>query len=75
VGPFLTRSPSPRVFSESSEGFLLHWLHEHVVPYAMAALVTKVSPEHPDVLRKKFEAKFAEDVLNKRVLYGLQVVA
>ena len=55
--------------------FVLHWLHEHLVPYVMAALVAKVSPEHPDVLRKKFDAKFAGDVLSKRVLYGLQAVA
>ncbi len=54
---------------------VLHWLHEHMVPYVMAALVTKVSPEHPDVLRTKFDAKFAGDVLAKRVLYGLQAVA
>ncbi len=54
---------------------VLHWLHEHMVPYVMVALITKVSPEHPDVLRKKFDAKFAGDVLEKRVLYGLQTVA
>ena len=37
----------------------------------MAALVGKVSPEHLDALWKKFEAKFAGDVLEKWVLYGL----
>jgi hypothetical protein len=54
--------------------FVLHWLHEHMPRYVMAALVGKVSPEHPDVLWKKFEVKYAGDVLNKRVLYRLQVV-
>jgi hypothetical protein len=55
--------------------YALHWLHQHIVPYVMAALIGKVSPEHPDVLWKKFEVKFAGDVLNKRVLYGLQAAA
>ena len=55
--------------------YVLHWLRQHMVPYVMAALVGKVSPERPELLWKKFEAKFASDVLNKRVLYGLQAVA
>lgn len=52
---------------------VLHWLHQHMVPYVMAALIGKVNPEHPDVLWKKFEVKFAEDMLKKRVLYSLQL--
>jgi hypothetical protein len=55
--------------------FVLHWLHEHMPRYVMAALVARVNPERPEMLWKKYGAKFAGDVQNKRVLYGLQAVA
>jgi len=50
--------------------FVLHWLHEQLPRYVIAA---QVSPKHPEILWKKYGAKFAGDVQNKRVLYGLQV--
>jgi hypothetical protein len=55
--------------------FVLHWLHEHMPRYVMAALVARVNPERLEVLWTKYGAKFAGDVQNKRVLYGLQEVA
>jgi hypothetical protein len=55
--------------------FVLHWLHEHMPRYVMAALVARVNPDHPELLWKKYGAKFAGDVQNKRVLYGLQAIA
>lgn len=54
--------------------FVLHWLHEHMPRYVMAALVARVNSDDPEVLWKKYGANFAGDVLSKRVLYGLQVV-
>lgn len=43
--------------------------------YVMAAFVARVNPERPEVLWTKYGAKFAGDVQNKRILYGLQAVA
>jgi len=43
--------------------------------YVMAALIARVNPEHPEIIWKKYGAKFAGDVQSKRVLYGLQAVA
>lgn len=43
--------------------------------YVTAALVARVNPERPEVLWKKYGAKFAGDVQCKRVLYGLQAIA
>jgi hypothetical protein len=39
----------------------------------MAALVARVNPEWPEVIWKKYGAKFAGNVQSKRILYGLQV--
>lgn len=55
--------------------FVLHWLHEYMPRYVMAALAARVSPDRPEMLWKKYGAKFAGDVQNKRVLYGLQAIA
>jgi hypothetical protein len=55
--------------------FVLHWLHEHMPRYVMAALVARVNPERPKMLLKKYGAKFVGDVQNKRILYGLQAIA
>ena len=52
--------------------FVLHWLHEQMPRYVMAALEARVAPEHPEILWQKYGVKFAEDVQSKRVLYGLQ---
>ena len=43
--------------------------------YVMAALVARVNPDRPEMLWKKYGAKFAGNVQNKRVLYGLQAIA
>ena len=51
---------------------MLHWLHDQMPRYVMAAQVARVAPEHPEILWKKYGVKFAGDVQNKRVLYGLQ---
>jgi hypothetical protein len=52
--------------------FVLHWLHEQMPRYVMAAQAARVNPEHPEILWKKYGVKFAGDVQSKRVLYGLQ---
>lgn len=54
--------------------FVLHWLREHMLRYVMAELVARVNPEYPEMLWKKYSAKLADDVQNKRVLYGLQLM-
>jgi hypothetical protein len=38
----------------------------------MVTRATRVNPERPELLWKKYETKFAEDVQGKLVLYGLQ---
>lgn len=53
--------------------FVLRWLHEHMPRYVMAALVVRVNPDYPETLWEKYGAKFARDVQDKRVLYGLQM--
>jgi hypothetical protein len=55
--------------------FVLHWLHEHMPRYVMAALVAQINPERPEILWTKYGAKFADDVQNKHVLYELQAIA
>ena len=40
--------------------------------YVMAAQAARVASSHPEILWKKYWAKFAGDVQHKRVLYGLQ---
>jgi hypothetical protein len=54
--------------------FVLHWLHDQMPRYVIAALVARVNPERPETLWKKYGVKFAVDVQSKRVLYGLQRV-
>lgn len=49
---------------------VLHWLHEHMPRYVLAAL--RVNPEHSEILWKKYGTKFADDVQSRCVLYGLQ---
>lgn len=52
--------------------FVLHWLHEQMPRYVMAALMARVNRDHPETLWKKYGVMFAGDVQSKRVLYGLQ---
>jgi hypothetical protein len=49
---------------------VLHWLHDQMPHFVLAAL--RVNPERPELLWRKYTTKFADDVLKKRVLYGLQ---
>jgi hypothetical protein len=54
---------------------MLHWLQEEIARYVLPLAALKVSPEHPELLHKKFTRKFTEDVRSKGVLYGLQAAA
>ena len=53
---------------------LAAWLHDQMPRYVMAAQAARVAPSHPEILWKKYGAKFAGDVQSKRVLYGLQAL-
>jgi hypothetical protein len=52
--------------------YVLHWLHDQMARYALSLEAARVHPEHPELIWEKYAVKFAEDVYNKRVLYGLQ---
>jgi hypothetical protein len=54
--------------------YVLHWLHDQMLRYAMDALAAGVHPKCPEILWKKYATKFADDVQGRHVLYRLQAV-